>query len=169
MRLYGAYGSNLNIKQMQKRCPKAFPIGFIYIKNWELVFKGVADFEKKINGFGFMGIYEITKSCENNLDEYEEYPRVYKKNKIKKNIEGKVREIMFYTMSKKFKYAVPTIKYFKVIEKGFKDFKGDLKLLKNASIHSINNNTKSGYKSENWKDNKFINNNFLNNRTTLTF
>ena len=52
------------------------------------------------------------------LDIYEEYPEVYEKKYIKKKIEGQYRDVMFYTMKKKYQYAVPTIKYFNVI-KGF--------------------------------------------------
>ncbi len=167
MRLYGAYGSNLNIKQMQKRCPNSYPIGSIYLDGWELVFKGVADLEKKSGSLTLMGIYEITKSCEKLLDIYEEYPLVYRKTKIKKKIEGSVREIMFYKMNKKYEYAAPTIKYFKVIEEGFKHWNGSIKILQNSCFHSIDNDTSKGYKSVNWKDKKYISNDFIRNRTNL--
>ena len=68
---------------------------------------------------------------------------------------------MFYTMDKKYHYAMPTIKYFKVIEEGFKDWRGNKKLLLNSCIHSIVNHTENGYKSKNWKDKAYINNSFL--------
>ena len=47
MNLYAAYGSNLNKAQMQKRCPKSKPFGAIVLDEFRLVFKGVADMEKK--------------------------------------------------------------------------------------------------------------------------
>ena len=47
MKLYGAYGSNLNLKQMQRRCPNSYPIYSIYLENFILAFKGVADIEKQ--------------------------------------------------------------------------------------------------------------------------
>ena len=47
MRLYAAYGSNLNKIQMRKRCPRSTPICSMYLQDWRLVFKGVADLEKK--------------------------------------------------------------------------------------------------------------------------
>ena len=47
MKLYGAYGSNLNLKQMHIRCPNAKPVCSFYLENFNLVFKGVADLEKK--------------------------------------------------------------------------------------------------------------------------
>tara|TARA_S200000501_G_C20740540_1_gene707109 strand:+ start:332 stop:832 length:501 start_codon:yes stop_codon:yes gene_type:complete len=164
MKIYAAYGSNLNIKQMLERCPNSYPIGACYLQDWQLVFKGVADLEKKIGALSFIGLYEISKSCEASLDKYEEYPHVYKKNKIKKKIEGKNRDIMFYTMQKKYQYSVPTIKYYKVIEKGFKNWNGSIKLLKDSCIHSINHHTTKGYKSENWKDKEYIKFDYLKNR-----
>ena len=164
MRLYAAYGSNLNILQMKKRCPKSFPICTIYLQDWSLVFKGVADLERKKGSICLLGIYEISKQCERFLDIYEEFPTVYEKRKIKKRVEGRIREIMFYTMNKKYKYAIPTEKYFKVIEEGFRNWNGYSPLLYNACFESINKNTDYGYKSENWKDKKYVNKKFLKKR-----
>ena len=164
MKLYAAYGSNLNIIQMKKRCPKSFPICTIYLENWSLAFKGVADLEKKKGSICMLGIYEISQQCERYLDIYEEYPTVYQKRKIKKRVEGKEREIMFYTMNNKYKYAAPTQKYFKVIEEGFRNWNGYSDLLYSACFESINKATELGYKSENWKDKKYVNKKFLNNR-----
>ena len=39
-RFYLAYGSNLNIPQMQRRCPTAKIVGTAEIKDYELLFKG---------------------------------------------------------------------------------------------------------------------------------
>ena len=38
--LYIAYGSNLNLSQMEQRCPTARVIGTSEIKDYELVFRG---------------------------------------------------------------------------------------------------------------------------------
>ena len=92
---------------------------------------------------------------------YEEYPYVYRKKTIKRKIEGKNREIMFYVMKKKYNYAVPTIKYFKVIEEGFRNWNGNMQLLLNSCLHSIKNNSEKGYKSDNWEDKKYINIKYL--------
>ena len=42
-RLYVAYGSNLNIRQMKYRCPGAKLYGTGEIENYELQFKGHSD------------------------------------------------------------------------------------------------------------------------------
>ena len=157
MRLYGAYGSNLNLKQMRRRCPNSYPLYSFYLHNYNLVFKGVADLEKKLGSISFMAIYEITKACEQALDIYEEYPHVYEKKIIKREIEGKNRDIMFYVMKKSYNYAVPTVRYFNVIEEGYRHWNGSIKLLLDSSLHSIDNNSDKGYKSDNWHDKKYIN------------
>lgn len=38
--IYVAYGSNLNIEQMEIRCPGAALIGTGYLKDWELIYRG---------------------------------------------------------------------------------------------------------------------------------
>lgn len=40
-RLYAAYGSNMNIEQMARRCPTARVVGKGVIKGYELVFRGL--------------------------------------------------------------------------------------------------------------------------------
>ena len=39
-RYYIAYGSNLNVEQMKRRCPSARIVGTSEIQNYELLFKG---------------------------------------------------------------------------------------------------------------------------------
>jgi len=41
-RLYIAYGSNLNLKQMAHRCPTAKVVGTAMLHNWRLAFYSVA-------------------------------------------------------------------------------------------------------------------------------
>lgn len=40
MKLYVAYGSNLNKEQMSHRCPDAKPVYTGYLENWELIYRG---------------------------------------------------------------------------------------------------------------------------------
>ena len=39
-RYYIAYGSNLNVAQMRRRCPTATILATANLKGWELLFKG---------------------------------------------------------------------------------------------------------------------------------
>jgi len=115
---YLAYGSNLNKEQMSLRCPDAIPKDVIMIKNWRLVFRGVADI---IPAKGFqvpVSKWHITKQCEKSLDIYEGFPRLYGKklfNDTSKNL------YMTYTMNTKG-FQLPPKRYLDVIKQGYKDF-----------------------------------------------
>jgi len=39
-KIYAAYGSNMNLKQMKKRCPKAKVIGKGELHDYKLTFRG---------------------------------------------------------------------------------------------------------------------------------
>ena len=59
--IYIAYGSNMNIEQMKRRCPKAIPIGKGILKDYKLVFKGVADVIKSPGDEVPIAIWKITE------------------------------------------------------------------------------------------------------------
>ena len=60
MKYYLAYGSNLNKWQMKHRCPDAVPVGTVTIKDYELVFRGVATIEPKRGAEVQCGIWKIS-------------------------------------------------------------------------------------------------------------
>lgn len=163
MFLYAAYGSNLNKEQMQRRCPQSIPYDTITLKDWRLVFKGVADIEKKKGHNVYLGLYKITKDCEKQLDVYEGYPEIYGKYYICRHLKGENVKIMYYVMNKRFNYSIPTERYFKVIFRGYKNWSFNLENLYVAGKHSIDNNTFKGYKSKNWKEKKYISLEYFNN------
>ena len=125
--LYLAYGSNLNKKQMSKRCPKAKPIGPIILSGYKLEFRRVATIKhtKKIEDKLGCGLWEITKDCEKSLDIYEGFPIVYSKITIELK-DG--RNVMTYIMNNGA-LGPPTTKYFNTIKNGFKDFELPTNLL----------------------------------------
>ena len=130
--LYFAYGSNLNHKQMKKRCKDSRFIKKIILKNYVLTFRskyGAADIEKK-NGKNVYGaLYNISKSDERRLDIYEEYPTLYTKMYFKNNN----KLIMTYLMGKKTKRTTPTFQYFGTIKQGYTDCRINKKSL-NAAL-----------------------------------
>ena len=71
-KLYMAYGSNLNRKQMAKRCPGATIKGVAIIKDYELVFRGrknsaVATIEPKDGSSVPVAVWSVEKTDEKNL------------------------------------------------------------------------------------------------------
>ena len=119
--IYIAYGSNMNVEQMSRRCPNAKPIGKTVLQNYKLVFKGVADIEKSESEEVPVVVWEITKECEKALDIYEGYPRLYRKEYVPILINGKTELAMVYVMNYA-KGAKPSEYYYNVIKQGYKDF-----------------------------------------------
>ena len=123
MMLYFAFGSNLNQKQMKRRCRDSKYIGCFSLKNYKLVFRnyflggGVADVEKKKNSSVLGAIYKISKKDERELDIYEDFPKTY----IKKYFRLLGKKVMFYYMPKKTKHVLPSKRYLNLIIQGYKD------------------------------------------------
>ena len=73
-KLYVAYGSNLNLAQMARRCPTAKVVGIGKLKEYQLTFRGVATIEPVSGAETPVGVWEITPKDEMALDRYEGYP-----------------------------------------------------------------------------------------------
>ncbi len=130
--LYFAYGSNLNHRQMKNvRC-----IGSKYLKSFLLKdYKLIFSHPNKLNKFGYGNIikekgskvigaiWEITKEHEKILDNYEQFPNIYKKEYF--YLRGK--KVMFYIM---YKYFIkdPPKSYVDTINRGYEDCNIDLRI-----------------------------------------
>ncbi len=118
--LYFAFGSNLNRKQIKRRCKNSRFISRHILKNYQLVFRskyGAADIQRKKGSSVLGAIYNINKTDEKKLDVYEEFPKVYVKKYFK--ILGK--KVMFYYMFNKTKQTEPSRGYLSSIIQGYKD------------------------------------------------
>jgi len=129
--LYFAYGSNLNLFQMKRRCKDSIFLKKINLRNFRLTFRSkyrAADIEPKKNSIVPGGLFEISKSDEKKLDAYEDFPILYKKYYF--YYYGK--KVMTYTMVKKSAFRFPTDRYLNIVKKGYKNCKLDYKYLKKA-------------------------------------
>ena len=132
--LYGAYGANLNMANMEVRCPQAKPILGFNLVGYRLVFNSVADIVKDKDTKVPIGLWKITKECEKSLDRFEGYPYLYKKIKLKIDVPGfKGQKVMFYVMRRKG-VALPPASYFNTIAQGYDDFALDKDYL-NWAVH----------------------------------
>jgi gamma-glutamylcyclotransferase (GGCT)/AIG2-like uncharacterized protein YtfP len=137
-KIYGAYGSNMNLQQMKNRCPNAKIIGKGTLENYRLTFrgnyKGVANIEPCVGRNVPIVLWEITKKCETALDLYEGYPTLYIKEQVDVTVNGKSIKAMFYVMADEYTNMVasPTEYYFNVIAKGYVDNGIELKPLQIA-------------------------------------
>ena len=129
--LYFAYGSNLNLFQMKRRCKDSVFIKKYKLKGYRLNFRSkyrAADIEKKKNSIVPGALFEISKSDEKKLDVYEDFPTLYTKIYFKYYN----KKVMTYIMLKKTEFRYPTEKYLNVIKQGYKDCNLDKSYLTKA-------------------------------------
>ena len=149
-KIYLAYGSNLNHRQMAERCPDASYLGSTILKDWRLLFKSVATIERKVGKNVPVGIFQITDQCEKALDIYEDYPQLYDKKELVVILDGTQVTAMTYIMVGKYGIAPPSRKYFNVISEGYKNCDLNSFFLLEAQEYSIKANSGKGYKSVRW-------------------
>jgi hypothetical protein len=138
-KLYFAFGSNLNKRQMAARCPDAKAFSLFHLEDWKLVFRGVADVVPSPGDYVAGGLWIISARDEEALDRYEGFRRdgsgMYRKETIAiepYKIRGETfTEIMFYVMNSEGIYP-PSIGYLDSIKQGFRDFGLKMKPLHDA-------------------------------------
>ncbi len=139
--LYFAYGSNINLGQMEYRCPDASVVGPVVLEGWELLFRrgGFATIAPK-EGKTVQGLlWSITQLCERSLDRYEGYPRFYDKKMVTvRDSEGRSLSVMAYIMDDRFREPMlPTESYYNGILEGYQQNGLPVSALKKAWEHAV--------------------------------
>ena len=140
--LYIAYGSNLNLPQMAFRCPTAEVAGVSELKDYELLFRGgrrgaVATVEPKEGSFVPVLLWKIRQKDEEALDIYEGYPRLYDKQMMDVELDGRSVSAMVYIMTPGHEFGVPSDYYADVIRQGYESAGFDTEVLDNAIDHAF--------------------------------
>ncbi len=126
---YFAYGSNMNLSQMRRRCPNSIFICRARLIGYKFVFDGcsknrkgaVANIVKSEKEFVWGGVFKITNQCLVNLDKYEEYHRSYQREILEViDDEGKRYEALVYLREPKI-LGKPSEKYRQIVLDGAKD------------------------------------------------
>lgn len=125
--LYFAYGSNMNVNQMNFRCPDAEILETVRLEGYRLAFcsnggsRGVATIlpvpDSHVDGV----LWELSHQDEQNLNLYEGFPRLYGKQLLTvENRLGKEVIAMAYVMNAPYKErpAVPSVGYLEGILQG---------------------------------------------------
>ena len=145
---YIAYGSNLNINQMKRRCPTARVIGTGFIEDYELLFKGsktggYLTIEKAEGKSLPVAIWKVTEIDEQALDRYEGYPTFYYKADVEIDIKGiktgkEYRKKAFvYIMHEDRDVGMPSKYYVMTCLEGYKTFGFSPKYLEDAILKSM--------------------------------
>jgi len=147
MKLYAAYGSNLNIEQMGGRCPSASVVGTGVLKDYRLLFKGsqtgaYLTIEKSKGSTVPVGLWRITEAHERDLDRYEGFPRFYHKETLTADCGGgRKLNCLVYVMNENRSIALPSLSYFFICRQGYDDFGFDIKYLNEAYKYSARRKT----------------------------
>ena len=138
-KFYLAYGSNLNVKQMQFRCPDARIVGTAEIPNYQLLFKGsktgsYLTIEPKQGCTVPAAVWSVSERDELALDRYEGYPHFYYKTELELSLAktGKKLTAFVYIMHEERKLGLPTFAYIRTCVDGYRQFGFDLKHLRKA-------------------------------------
>lgn len=122
--LYFAYGSNINLEQMEHRCPDARLVGPVTLQNYELQFRGsgFATVAPKESGVVHGLMWKLPPTSEQTLDRYEGYPRHYIKETVTvQTVDGSKISVMAYIMAEPMSCqpALPSPYYYRAIQQGF--------------------------------------------------
>ena len=142
-RYYIAYGSNLNVRQMRVRCPKATILGTAMLKGWELLFKGsktgsYLTIEECEGGTVPVVVWEVTAEDEAALDLYEGFPTFYYKKDFKIQYKGirtgrrRTVTAFVYIMHEERPIGIPTNRYMRTCLEGYGAFLFDKRVLIDA-------------------------------------
>jgi hypothetical protein len=141
-KLYAAYGSNLNLEQMARRCPTADVVGESVLLNHRLVFRGgkgcaVATVEPQEGSSVPMLIWRLKPADEAALDIYEGYPSFYRKETIQVDLDGELMNVMIYIMNEGRPLNRPSCTYLRTILEGYEDAGFDCAPLRKAWMDSV--------------------------------
>ena len=125
MKLYVAYGSNLNLEQMAYRCPDARIIGKGMIYDYALKYRGsktgayltiISEKGKKVSVL----VWSISEKDEKSLDRYEGFPTFYYKKRMRVHLEnGKTIYAMSYVMFDEALPGIPSEYYIQTCLRGY--------------------------------------------------
>ena len=132
MRLYFAYGANLNQESMRQRCPDAVAIQPFYLIGHRLAFSGVAtvlpDEHFRVPG----ALWAISEEDEKALDRFEGWPTMYRKGIIAQD----GLEFMIYVMNSTVPWE-PGDSYVATIAEGYDDWHLPLEDLETAITRTL--------------------------------
>lgn len=134
--IYLAYGSNLHIQQMQQRCPTARALGTSILNGYRLVFNDVATVVPDPDRCVPVLLWDIQPCDEKALDYYEGYPRLYRKETVPVELNGKTVDAMVYIMNREG-IRPPRPYYYNVIREGYEMNGLDIAVLEQAKAESM--------------------------------
>ena len=146
---YLAYGSNLSLERMAKRCPDAVVAGTAKIPGYRLLFKKsgsgfYATIEQDANCFVPALVYKISEFDEALLNRYEGYPKFYYKRYFQLAVKtlrgGRLKgnkQCMAYVLHEERQLGEPSMEYYKLLDDGYARWGFDVEILDKGLSDSI--------------------------------
>jgi gamma-glutamylcyclotransferase (GGCT)/AIG2-like uncharacterized protein YtfP len=124
--LYFAYGSNLSLARMARRCPAARPLWTARVPDWCLRFERVATIAPTPGAMVPGAVYSLTRVCEAALDRIEgvEEGR-YRRHALRiAGPDGQAAQVLTYVKIDA-RRGPPTPEYLGHLETGYRDWRLD--------------------------------------------
>lgn len=121
MSFYLAYGSNLNHEHMAVCCPNARQIGTGELAGYRLVFRDYLTIEPQGESVVPFAVWRLNAESERNLDQYEGFPNLYRKELFTVKVSGTELTAMAYIMNENCAYRLPSPDYYAAVRKGYQD------------------------------------------------
>ncbi len=143
MRYYIAYGSNMSMTQIKRRCPDVELVDSTFLNGYKLEFKtaygtgAFATITPDANSKVPVVIFKISQNDERNLDIYEGVKgKHYFKEMIDVRVNNKLIRAMVYRMNLKAKLSLPSFAYIDTILEGYISFGFDTGIIDEAIIEA---------------------------------
>lgn len=133
--LYAAYGSNLALDQMTRRCPGVDIVGAGLLRDARLVFAYHLGIVRDDSATTLVGVYKCTAADVAALDRYEALGRSY--DRILVTVECNGQAVRCFTYIKRDNHAeAPSDSYYATCLQGFNDWQFDSRRLRHARDHA---------------------------------
>ncbi len=132
--LYFAYGANLNLRGMKRRCPQAKPMIAATLQGHRLEFRTFITIVPDARGAVTGALYDLTPACLRALDHYE--GESYTQIAVTVETADGPRDAVTYIMPAGTR-TPPGVQYFTEIARGYADWKLDVALLRKARIATL--------------------------------
>lgn len=129
---------------MKEHAPNAILKGATLLYDYALYFKGSCDnysyltIEEEKGSYIPVGVFEIPASDIPLLDEYEDYPALYRKKYFDITLNNKQVKALAYVINPEYSYHLPSSHYVATCSKGYQDFGFDQQVIVNAILNTKN-------------------------------
>ncbi|MDC0357983.1 gamma-glutamylcyclotransferase [Oligoflexia bacterium] len=131
MPLYFAYGSNMDLEQMQERCPASKVVSVGVLQDYRLDFThyatrwngGVGDVVPEGDATVWGLVFELPEEDLLRLDDFESRPHVYDRCLVNIKIESEVlKDVWVYTIQNRKPFIAPSSRYLNTIKNAAKEW-----------------------------------------------